>query len=125
MVTTLFLSYSIDFADFVQYYEKYWIRSVGVEQFCVGDLKFRTNNHIESANGKLGRLMRKHPTMYHFLKGMLDFTEFSYSELKSGYVAPGKSEISDNLKKSIQLLLNGELDIKSFLNCSFSANKLT
>lgn len=65
--------------------------------------------------------MRKHPTIYHFLEGLLNFTESCYAELKSNAAVSDYSKISENVKRSIEHLQNGEIDIESFLCRSFAA----
>lgn len=106
----------------MEYFDKYWVGSVGLSNICVGDLKFRTNNHIEAANGKLGRLMRKHPTIYSFLKGILVYTESAYAELKSNSVPSDRSRFSYNHKKHVESLINDELNLEEFLCLSFSTD---
>lgn len=61
------------FDQFNKYFIAYWMKSVGPNGFCVGNLKHRTNNSVESFNAKLKRKLQKNPSAYSFLRQYYSF----------------------------------------------------
>ncbi|KAF0722910.1 RING-type domain-containing protein [Aphis craccivora] len=69
--------------DLIQYFQRYWIDTVGPLRFTVYRLQYRTNNFIESYHASLLRLIGQHPSLYQFYEHLRTIEERSRNDLTS------------------------------------------
>jgi hypothetical protein len=51
------------------------------QEFCVGDLKHRTNNWLEGYNSKVKKRISRHPNIYTFLRALQRLVLEDYNKL--------------------------------------------
>ena len=54
------------FRSFTNYYERFWLGVIGVEDFCIFGLDTRTNACIESYHCRLEARLSRHPQAWDF-----------------------------------------------------------
>ncbi|CAI6345502.1 unnamed protein product [Macrosiphum euphorbiae] len=112
------------------YYERYWLRNVGVELLSVYKKVYRTNNNIESFHNKLKQTFQvSHPNIWAFLGNLCKINTnylIKLNQLENGLALTRnmKSKYITNdsrIRTASRQLRQGRLSIKSFLlRCSFS-----
>ncbi|KAF0722334.1 RING-type domain-containing protein, partial [Aphis craccivora] len=64
----------------LRYFEQFWMDVVGLLNFTVYRLRYRTNNSIESYHATLVRLMGQHPPLYRFYEHLRSIKERSMAD---------------------------------------------
>lgn len=107
------------FAQFNNYFLRYWLRTIRPENFTMYRRHHRTNNICESFNKQLNNVLFKHPNIYAFLQRMVNIVkEENQKRLKNGYKL--RSRLTRKLELAWNQLDQGVLTVGDFLQINFS-----
>jgi len=111
---------SSDFKEFLDYFEYTWFGLYKPEEWVVGDLTFRCNNHLEGFNRSIKSKMPRNPSPYKFLDVLLDLaydSSASYQSFVSGraHQQINRSYITVPFQVALRKLENCEITEWEFL----------
>lgn len=109
-----------EFASFTAYFDATWRIRFRPDDWCVGDLRRRTNNNIEGYNNKIKKIIPNNPSPFTFLEGISTLALKASSSYDSDRIrnvsAPAdRSHLSAPLKENLQKLNTGEITNIEFL----------
>lgn len=110
-----------DFKPFIKYFNTTWTVRYKIEDWCVSDRRYRTNNVLEGYNAKVKQYIQLNPSAYAFLQGLLDLAYDADSDYENAkrksyiYNDVDKSNLTPLLNDLLPKLKDGSLSILDFL----------
>lgn len=107
------------FSKFISYFAKTWFKRYSVKEWSVSDLQYRTNNHLEGTNNLVKRKIKRNPSPWDFLQGLLnlasDTTSSLYSDLQRSSQQIDRSRLTAPFQTALALLKDKEINEFNFL----------
>lgn len=107
------------FHTFNKYFQRTWMGMYPPSDWCVSDLRYRTNNHIEGLNHKIKTMINPNPNTYAFLESLLDLTYQAHSDSEAEYYngmrLRQRESITKKLMKAKKDLHDGHINVRTFL----------
>lgn len=111
----------LDFLPFIKYFNATWTGRYKIEDWCVSDRRYRTNNVLEGYNAKVKQYIQLNPSAYAFLQGIVDLAYDADSDYENEKRKPqiyndvDRSNITPLLNDLLPKLKDGSLSILDFL----------
>ena len=109
------------FKEFHQYFNQFWMTRVTPQEFCVGNLRNRTNNFVEGYNSKIKTRIVRNPNIYRFLSEIQKLVSEDYNKMlfemnpRNNYQRKDKSKLTSKIQRANRWLHTGRINEKQFL----------
>lgn len=109
-----------NFSDYMDYFERTWMKSYKPKDWCVCERVHRTNCNTEGYNNTVKSFISSRPGPWTFLQGLQDLGYDASSLLfadkaKKDFIVPDRSKLTQPMNDNLVLLRSGDITVLQFL----------